>query len=192
MKPLAAALLLAGCSAPTPEREEQPSSTAVADHASATPSAGDAGTPVEEVQRPADPAATTAAGPAAADSAGAADPGSADAAVAVVRRYLRALAGDDRAAAAREWDVNEAPTETNPARFAQRFAGAGATIGSPGRIDSGAGQRYVEVPIRVAERAGDGAAMRDMTVVLHRSGDIDGATAADRTWHIRDIRPAGN
>lgn len=62
-----------------------------------------------------------------------------------------------------------------------------ADIGAPGAIDAGAGQRYVTVPVQVYARLKQGAAPVYMIggVTLHRTGNIDGATAAQRSWHIR-------
>lgn len=63
-----------------------------------------------------------------------------------------------------------------------------ANIGAPGRIDAGAGQRYVTVPVQVYGRTRDGEDFNFLgEVVLHRTADIDGATAEQKTWHIRNI-----
>lgn len=73
-----------------------------------------------------------------------------------------------------------------------------ADIGVPGRVDAGAGQRYVEVPARVtAVMADDGETVTMIgPVTLHRTGAIDGATPAQRNWRIRDTalkpRPTGS
>lgn len=73
-----------------------------------------------------------------------------------------------------------------------RFAAYHATVGAPGRIDAGAGQRYVTVPVQTygTLKTGKPFAM-DGTVTLHRTGDIDGATAEQRSWHINtvDLKP---
>lgn len=61
-----------------------------------------------------------------------------------------------------------------------------AQIGAPGRIDSGAGQRYVEVPVQLYGRLKSGEAFHKLgKVTLHRvDGGIDGATAAQKRWRI--------
>lgn len=67
-----------------------------------------------------------------------------------------------------------------------------AQVGAPGRIDSGAGQRYVEVPVQVYGRLKSGEPMHMLgKVTLHRAADIDGATAAQKSWRIKstDIKP---
>ncbi|WP_294046250.1 hypothetical protein [Sphingomonas sp.] len=74
-----------------------------------------------------------------------------------------------------------------------RFRKYHANVGAPGRIDAGAGQRYVSVPVQVYARRSDGSpAYWRGTVVLHRAGDIDGATAEQKAWRIEsiDLKPA--
>ncbi|MDQ2879501.1 MAG: MliC family protein [Pseudomonadota bacterium] len=74
-----------------------------------------------------------------------------------------------------------------------RYSEYHANVGAPGAIDAGAGQRYVTVPVQIYARL-----KRDATpvymignVTLHRTGDIDGATTAQRSWHLHsaDIKP---
>src|SRR3546814_10232779 len=61
-----------------------------------------------------------------------------------------------------------------------------ANIGAPGRVDAGAGQRYVEVPVQVYGTLEDGEQPfnRRGSVTLHRTAEIPGATAEDKSWHI--------
>ena len=70
-----------------------------------------------------------------------------------------------------------------------RYSEYHANVGAPGRIDAGAGQRYVTVPVQVYARLkADRAPVYSIgTVTLHRAGDIDGATAEQRKWKISDI-----
>ncbi len=77
-----------------------------------------------------------------------------------------------------------------------KFASYDAVIGTPGRIDAGAGQRYVTIPVRVTGQLRDGGRFAfEGPVVLHRTGDIDGATVEQRSWRLSDSglkpRPAG-
>ncbi|HWK36237.1 hypothetical protein [Sphingomonas sp.] len=68
------------------------------------------------------------------------------------------------------------------------YADYHAQIGAPGAIDAGAGQRYVTVPVQAYGRRVSGAPFHLRgEVTLHRTGDIDGATAAQRSWRIRGI-----
>jgi membrane-bound inhibitor of C-type lysozyme len=67
-----------------------------------------------------------------------------------------------------------------------KYAEYHANIGAPGRIDAGAGQRYVTVPVQAYGRLRDGGRPFNLRgdVTLHRTADIDGATAEDKTWRI--------
>ena len=69
-----------------------------------------------------------------------------------------------------------------------------ANIGAPGRIDAGAGQRYVTVPVQAYGRMKDGGRPFNLRgdVTLHRTADIDGATPEQKTWHISksDLKPS--
>lgn len=62
-------------------------------------------------------------------------------------------------------------------------------VGKPGAIEAGAGQRYVKVPIVTYGRlkAGNQAFNRKRIVTLHRTADIEGATAVQKGWRIRSI-----
>lgn len=120
----------------------------------------------------------------------------AQAAAAVVRHYFDLIAARDYAAAWRLWDDGGEASGMTDRQFADsfaRYASYRAKVGAPGRIDAGAGQRYVEVPVQVsgelADRSGPFAMAGSLT--LHRAGDIDGATAEQRRWRIRDsgLRP---
>ncbi|MEN3745564.1 MliC family protein [Sphingomonas sp. HF-S3] len=66
-----------------------------------------------------------------------------------------------------------------------------ARVGAPGRIDAGAGQRSVTVPVEVYGRLRDNRPFRMQgSVVLHRTV-ADGASDAQRRWRIRasDLQP---
>jgi hypothetical protein len=115
-------------------------------------------------------------------------PDSAQGAANVVQTYY-ALIGEKKYAQA--FALRE-PGTGNAKSFAAGFAAYSeyhANIGAPGAIDAGAGQRYVTVPVQVYARLARGAApvYQVGTVTLHRAGDIDGATSAQRSWRIRDI-----
>lgn len=82
--------------------------------------------------------------------------------------------------------------------FAQSFAKYAeyhAEIGAPGRVDAGAGQRYVTVPVKTygTLKTGKPFAMTG-DITLHRTADIDGATAEQKSWRINSAalkpRPA--
>jgi phage tail tape-measure protein len=85
---------------------------------------------------------------------------------------------------------------------AQAFAGSfaryseyHANVGAPGRIDAGAGQRYVTVPVQVYGRVKQGNRPFNLlgTATLRRAGGVDGASAEQRRWRIEriDVKPRG-
>lgn len=131
-----------------------------------------------------DERAPVSEGPFSSDSAqGAAD---------VVQRYYALLGEGKYRQAWALWEDDGKASGANAAAFAARFAGYSeyhANIGAPGDVDAGAGQRYVTVPVQVYARLkqGGGADYKIGSVTLHRTADIDGATAAQKSWHIRSI-----
>ena len=114
-----------------------------------------------------------------------------DAAVQLIRRYYRLVGRGDYAAAYALWDDGGRAPGGNPAAFAREFAKYSrydAAVGRPGRIDAGAGQRYVEVPVALTGTLASGEAFAAQgTVTLHRTGAIDGATLRQRSWRIDKI-----
>ena len=119
---------------------------------------------------------------------------SAQGAANVVQTYYALLEAGKYGQAYRLWEPGTAGMTAGA--FASSFARYSeyhANIGAPGRIDAGAGQRYVTVPVQVYGRLKEGARPFNMrgSVTLHRTGDIDGATAEQRRWRIRstDIKP---
>lgn len=107
----------------------------------------------------------------------------------VVRAYYARIIRGDYAAARAMWDDGGEASGLTPADYAKRFdrfAAFRAEVGTPGRIDAGAGQRYVEVPVRVSGRMkeGDKPFEKRGIVTLHRTGDIEGTTPAQRRWRI--------
>lgn len=119
-------------------------------------------------------------------------PESAQGAGQIVQHYYALLeSGRYREAWALWGDGGEA-SGMSAAAFAASFDKYGeyhANIGAPGRIDAGAGQRYVEVPVQVYGILDDGNRPFNLrgTVILHRTADIPGATAEQRRWHIKEI-----
>lgn len=116
-----------------------------------------------------------------------AEPGAAEAA-AVVRRYLALIADRDFATARSLWDRGGAASGMSEADFAASFAryrSFKGEVGEPGRIDAGAGQRYITVPVRVTGtlKNGDPFTLAG-PITLHRTGPVDGATEQQRQWHI--------
>lgn len=119
-------------------------------------------------------------------------PDSAQGAANVVQTYFALVEEGKYGQAYRLWSQNGQASGIGRAEFAQSFAKYSeyhANVGAPGRVDAGAGQRYVTVPVQVYGRlkAGNRAFNQRGDVVLHRTADIDGATAEEKTWHINSV-----
>lgn len=119
-------------------------------------------------------------------------PESAQGAANVVQTYF-ALLSERKFGAARDlWRPGSAGAGRDTTGFAatfDRYSEYHANIGAPGRIDAGAGQRYVTVPVQVYARlkADRSPYYAIGTVTLHRAGDVDGASAEQRQWRIETI-----
>ncbi|MDB5679641.1 hypothetical protein [Sphingomonas bacterium] len=89
------------------------------------------------------------------------------------------------------WGDKGAESGQSAEAFAASFAKYSeyhANVGSPGDIDAGAGQRYVTVPVQAYARLKNGTGAYWIgSVVLHRTGDINGANAEDKAWRIKSI-----
>ena len=123
-------------------------------------------------------------------------PDSAQGAANVVQTYYALLGEGKYRQAWALWDDGGKASGLSADAFAASFAQYSeyhANIGAPGDVDAGAGQRYVTVPVQVYGRLKAGAKPVYMLgkVTLHRVGDIDGATPAQKSWHIRsaEIKP---
>jgi hypothetical protein len=120
----------------------------------------------------------------------AAPPDSPEAAADVVRRYFAALEAHDYAGAWRLWDRDGDAAGLDQDAFAARFAPYAeyhAEIGKPGRVDAGAGQRYVTVPVWVFGTLKRGGTFRrEGSVTLHRVAEVPGASAEARMWRLRE------
>lgn len=123
-------------------------------------------------------------------------PDSAQGAANVVQTYFALIGEGKYRQAWALWGNKGAASGKSGEAFAASFASYSeyhANIGAPGDIDAGAGQRYVTVPVQAYARLKSGGpAYWIGSVVLHRTGDIDGATAEDKAWRIKsvDLKPA--
>lgn len=192
---LALPLVLAACSS-AGEPDRSPESNVAVEAGSAPSPVPSASSAVEDVPPPADalpspePAGSAIPADNASDAALLEDgpEQSPQAAAQVVRLYYRLIGRGDYAGAWRLWEDGGRASGLGEAEFARgfdRYARYDAAVGRPGRVESGAGQRYVEVPVAItgATKSGEPVALNG-TVVLHRAGPIDGATAEQRRWHI--------
>ncbi|WP_109807803.1 hypothetical protein [Sphingosinithalassobacter portus] len=177
-------ILLAACS-------QQPGNEP--DNAEVDPVIVNAGTPVGPAASPA-----AMATPRPGETGAQAETG-ASAAVAVLDQYFRALSHGDYHAAWVLWDDSGARSGMSAEDFAASFykyRSYSAEIGAPGRIDAGAGNRYVTIPVVVTGTLKDGGRefRLEGPVTLHRNADVPGTTAEDRSWRIwssdLDARPA--
>lgn len=156
--------------------------TPLAPKPEASPSTARAAAPVGESAVADDDPATDEA-PVADDAQAAAD---------VVERYFALIEARDYPRARALWDDAGGASGMTDRQFAASFAGYReyhANVGEPGRIDAGAGQRNVQVPVRTYGITVQDGRPFDMSgsVTLHRTAAIDGATGAQRTWHIRSV-----
>lgn len=66
-------------------------------------------------------------------------------------------------------------------------ASVSVEVGEPGRIDAGAGQRYIEIPVVISSTLDDGTEQTfEGNYILHHTADIPGATPEQQLWHIYD------
>lgn len=121
-------------------------------------------------------------------------PGSGQAAADVVQTFVALVEENRLRAALRLWDRGTAPTEARLAARLARYRDLRANVGGPGRVEGAAGSRYVAVPIHVTARlkAGNRPVAGSGVVTLRRVGEVDGATAEQKRWHIYkvDLKPA--
>lgn len=104
----------------------------------------------------------------------------------VVRRYLDARRRGDDAGAEAEWDADPNAEHALAAQLG-KVAPYQAVVGTPSRIDSGAGQRYVTVPVSVTGHSASGTPVAvDAKLVLHRAADgIESDDPRAHDWRIR-------
>ena len=177
-----AALLLVGCGdedgdGATPTVTATATDTGVPTATPFPTGTGAPSTPTAEPTSTSEPTGTTEPGEQTAEDA-----------VAVLDAYFSAIGTSEYEAAYQLWrNGGEASGQTYD-EFVEGFAETASIsweIGEPGRIDAGAGQRYIEISVRVVARttAGDEQTFEG-TYVLHHTANIDGATAEQLTRHI--------
>lgn len=110
----------------------------------------------------------------------------AQAAVTAVRDYYGAISSRDYRKAYASWGPTGPPGQTFES-FAAGFANTESvdvTTGEPSRVEPAAGSRYVTVPVTIVARTKSGATERfEGTYTLRRSV-VDGASEAQRRWHL--------
>lgn len=118
-------------------------------------------------------------------------PDSAQGAAHVVERYYALIGEGKYKPAWQMWRAGGAGSRLTPTDFADSFSEFSeyhANIGAPGRIDAGAGQRYVTVPVQVYARLKQTRKPYYAigSVTLQRS-DVDGGTDAQKVWRIQQV-----
>jgi len=121
------------------------------------------------------------------------DPKSAQAAAAVVRLYYSAINARDYGTAWTQWGEDGPPNQSLP-RFSAGFAetkSTRVTIGELSEGDAGAGSVFQSVPVTIDAVLKTGEHQRFKgSYTLRRVNDVDGATPAQRRWHIESAKLA--
>lgn len=192
--PAIAAVLLAGCTGGDDEPEETPTATATVE-VTETPTEAPAtetptGTATATSTVPASPTATSTSEAPVEGTPGGNPDGepTAEDAVDVIDAYFGAINDGDYETAYALWrNEGEASGQT----FEEFAAGYEETAsvtwetGEPGRIDPGAGQRYIPIPVTITTTTTSGETQRfEGEYVLHHTADIEGATPEQRVWRI--------
>lgn len=112
-------------------------------------------------------------------------------AVSVAETYFKLIGNREYRSAYNLWRDEGQATGMSARQFAQnfeRYARYSGDIGEPGRVDAGAGQRHIEIPVTVTARLRDGnkPVRMEGELTLHRTAAIDGTLQVDRRWRIRD------
>jgi hypothetical protein len=105
----------------------------------------------------------------------------------VIRGYYAAINAKDYRRAYGLWGNGGTASGQSFDSFAAGFArtaNVAVEIGDPGRVEGAAGSRYVEIPVVVRATTDDGDSQRFSGSYTLRRSVVDGATAAQRRWHI--------
>lgn len=119
------------------------------------------------------------------------DTASAAAAVDVLRRYYGAINARDYRSAYALWGDSGRASGKTYEEFAAGYAATARVeleLGAPGRVEGAAGSRYVEVPVTLRAVHTDGSVERFAGTYTLRRVVVEGATPAQRRWHIETAR----
>lgn len=114
-------------------------------------------------------------------------------ALAVLRDYYAAINARQYDTAYGLWSNDGKASGQTAEQFAQGFADTGKVdvqLGEPGRVDPAAGSRYIQIPVSIITTHTDGNVHRYAGIYTLRRAVVDGASEAQRAWHIgsADIR----
>lgn len=121
------------------------------------------------------------------DSTPRADSTSAAAALATVNAYYTAIEARDYRRAYELWGGEGASSRKTFEQFAAGFASTALVtvkLGTPGAIEGAAGSRYIEIPVGIHALTSEGEQQAFSGVYILRRTEVDGATPAQRRWHI--------
>jgi hypothetical protein len=108
-------------------------------------------------------------------------------AVAVLRDYYGAINQHDYQRAWASWSDGGRSSGQTPQQFADGFAGTVQVTlqaGAPGPVEGAAGSRYIEIPVTIDAAQRDGSIHHYAGTYTLRRAMVDGATQAQRAWHI--------
>ena len=114
------------------------------------------------------------------------EPDSSDPSAVIARYYSDINARDFRAAYAL-WGNDGAASKQSFDQFSNGFAQTASVkvqLGEPGRIEGAAGSRYVDIPVTLESTLKSGERQTFTGTYTLRRAVVDGATAAQRRWHI--------
>ena len=114
-------------------------------------------------------------------------------AVAVLHDYYAAIGARDYARAHALWSGGGGASGQTLEQFAAGFESTASVAfepGTPGRIDPGAGSRYIEIPASIIATREDGSVHRYLGEFTLQRAVVDGASPEQRAWRIAaaDIR----
>lgn len=112
-------------------------------------------------------------------------------AVDVIRAYYRAIDEQRYRDAYQLWGSDGEASGKSFDAFRSGFTetvSVEVTPGTPGPMEGAAGSRYIDVPVRVAATLRDGTTQSFTGTYTLRRAVVDGATAAQRAWHIASAR----
>lgn len=105
----------------------------------------------------------------------------------VIRLYYDAINRRDFRTAFLLWGDSGRASGKTLAQFEAGFADTDSSrvaIGEPGRVEGAAGSRYVEIPVTIHAWQRDGTAQEFSGSYVLRRAVVDGATEAQRRWHL--------
>lgn len=106
---------------------------------------------------------------------------------AVIRRYYEAVNAGDYQAAYALWGDSGRSSGQSFEEFAAGYSDTESVqveIGEPGRVEAAAGSRYIRIPVVLRARLKSGEEQRFEGTYTLRRAVVDGATEAQRRWHI--------